>query len=200
MVTCNSNSPTPRSITELLGQDALTVAPMLLGMELSVVTPEGEVGGIIVETEAYRANDDPASHAYRSLTVRNAPMYMVGGTIYCYLSYGLHTMFNIVTGPSDTAQAVLIRALEPTIGINLMARRRSSVVPQSLCSGPAKLTQALGILVSDSGTLVGEKIRLRYRNQYYPEKIITSSRIGITQGKDLPWRFLFDKNSYVSRQ
>ena len=111
--------------------------------------------------EAYHGATDPASHAYRGRTARTAPMFERGGAIYVYFSYGVHTCVNIVTGPAGEAGAVLIRALEPTAGLDTMAGRRGTTDPLRLTSGPGKLTQALGIGLDLSGTRLGQTLSLR---------------------------------------
>lgn len=178
------------SVAQLLQDDVVTVAPALLGWELICHSPEGPAGGIICETEAYRADDDEASHAYRGRTTRNAPMWQAGGVIYVYFSYGLHTMLNLVTGRDGAAQAVLIRALQPTVGLELMRQRRGNVPDTNLTSGPAKLTQALAVTLAMSGTKVGDPIELRPpKATIDPAAITITTRIGITKARDLPWRF-----------
>ncbi len=168
--------PTPQ-YDWLLG-DALTVAPALLGWE--IITHAGGVrtAGRIVEVEAYHGAGDPASHAYRGLTPRTGPMFEAGGTIYVYFSYGVHNCLNIVTGPAGEAQAVLIRALEPTTGAEVMAARRGLTDPRLLTSGPGRLTQALGITLADSGTRLGGRISLRPPSQpVVPAGIATGPRV-----------------------
>jgi DNA-3-methyladenine glycosylase len=183
-----------------LSQDVLTVAPALLGCELISRTPEGEAGGRIVEAEAYQGAIDPASHAYRGLTPRTAPMFAGGGTIYIYLSYGLHTCLNIVTGPAGKAQAVLIRALEPTTGLGLMARRRGTDKPRLLTSGPGRVGQALGLNLTQSGQPLGQTLELRHpAAPLDPALIMSGPRIGIRQAVDRPWRFWLMNNPHISR-
>ncbi|GAC1371320.1 MAG: DNA-3-methyladenine glycosylase [Candidatus Saccharimonadales bacterium] len=119
-----------------LTADALEVAPKLLGWELVTSVGGIETAGRIVEVEAYHGAADPASHAFRGESPRNAPMYRGGGYIYTYRSYGIHTCMNLVTGEGGAAQAVLIRALEPTIGLDVMAGRRGLTNPRLLAAGP----------------------------------------------------------------
>jgi DNA-3-methyladenine glycosylase len=173
-----------------LQQDALVVAPQLIGWELVSFTGGLTTGGRIIETEAYHGAEDPASHAYRGLTPRTTPMFEVGGTIYVYLSYGIHTCLNLVTGPAGQAQAVLIRALEPTLGLEIMAGRRHTNDPRRLTRGPGSLGQALGISLNLSGSHLGESLVLRPpQHSILPEQIATGPRIGIKQAADRPWRF-----------
>ena len=179
--------------------DTLTLAKQLLGCTLVHESIEGRTSGIIVETEAYLQND-PACHAYSKKSVRNAPMFEGAGVSYVYLIYGLHHCFNIVSGAAGIGEAVLIRALEPSDGIELMQERRKTKDLRNLCSGPAKLAQAMGItrnfnflsMVSDNFYC------LESQNADY--QIITTTRIGITQGADLPYRFYIAGNAFVSRK
>lgn len=183
-----------------LQADSLQVAPRLLGWELVSHVGDATTAGRIVEVEAYHGTSDPASHAYRGLTPRTAPMFQTGGTIYVYLSYGLHTCLNIVTGPVGEAQAVLIRALEPTVGPSVMAARRRTTNPRQLASGPGKLAQALGIGLSLSGTQLGGVLELRPpATPPNPAAITAGPRIGIRQATDRPWRFYLTGNAYLSR-
>jgi len=183
-----------------LTSDALEVAPQLLGCELISQTATGETAGRIVEVEAYHGAIDPASHAYRGRTIRNAPMFEAGGTVYAYFTYGMHTCVNITTGPAGEAQAVLIRALEPTRGIELMRARRPDRALVQLTNGPAKLTQALGITLAQSGSRLGEQLRLEPpASPIEPSHIHTGPRIGIKQAIDRPWRFWLAGNPFVSR-
>lgn len=124
---------------------ATEVAPDLLGWELVFANAAGEAGGIITETEAYMGADDPASHAFRGPSQRNQVMFGPPGYAYVYFTYGLHYCLNVVTGAAGEASAVLIRALEPTRGIELMQQRRGVKNLTNLTTGPAKLTQALGL-------------------------------------------------------
>jgi DNA-3-methyladenine glycosylase len=182
-----------------LEADSLTVAPQLLGWKLISQVDGAETAGIIVEVEAYHGLEDPASHAYRGLTPRTAPMFEAGGTIYVYLSYGLHSCLNIVTGPKGEAQAVLLRALQPSHGLEVMATRRRTDDPKRLTRGPGSLGQALGISRDLSGTRIGEKLSLRPPTEAVdPTTIAASPRIGITKAADHPWRFYLKHNPFVS--
>jgi DNA-3-methyladenine glycosylase len=126
-------------------------------------------------------------------------MFAGGGAIYVYLSYGVHSCVNIVTGPAGEGQAVLLRALEPTAGLDLMATRRHLADPAKFCNGPGKLTQALGISLSLSGTHLGETLELKpSTSPVDPADIIAAPRIGISKAKDLPWRFYLANNPFVS--
>lgn len=201
MITPSDNSFDVNTLADWLAADALVVAPQLLGWELISHSPEGRTGGRIVEVEAYHGAEDPASHAFRGLTPRTAPMFAAGGTIYIYRSYGIHTCMNIVTGPPGQAQAVLIRALEPTIGLELMASRRGATNPRLLTSGPGRVGQALGLSINMSGqTLNTENLELRPPTvPVDPAHIVATTRIGIKVATENPWRFYLAGSSYISR-
>jgi DNA-3-methyladenine glycosylase len=169
------------------------VAPDLIGVTLLV---DG-VGGRIVEVEAYD-QEDPASHGYRGRTPRNASMFGPPGHAYVYRSYGIHWCLNLVCAGEDVAEAVLIRALEPTAGIEQQRRRRGVDDVRALCSGPGKLCQALGITREHDGLALDRPpFRLQARNDA-PE-IVTAPRIGLTRATELSWRYLEADNRYVSR-
>jgi DNA-3-methyladenine glycosylase len=151
------------------------------------------VGGVIVETEAYRA-DDPASHSHRGPTARNAPMYGPPGTFYVYRSYGIHWCVNIVCRPPGIAEAVLIRALEPRVGVEEMMARRGVEDVRRLCRGPGSLGQALA---------AGPHLNGQPADLQPPEerrRVAATVRIGITRAADRPWRFLDPESAYVSRR
>ena len=177
--------------------DSITAAPALLGWKLVHDGPEGRVAGYIVETEAYR-QEDPASHSFRGPGMRNAVMFGPAGHIYVYFTYGMHFCMNIVTGPKGRGQAVLLRALEPVEGVELMQRRRGIEDIRKLASGPARLTEALGIGREHNGLKLGSNIRLEPGPK--PENIVQTSRVGITKAIDQPWRFYIKDNPFVSRK
>jgi DNA-3-methyladenine glycosylase len=183
-----------------LEADSLEVAPRVLGWEL-VSRGGGEyTAGRIVEVEAYHGATDPASHAYRGLTNRTAPMFERGGAIYVYFSYGMHACMNIVTGPAGEAGAVLIRALEPVTGLDTMAHRRGTDDPLRLTSGPGKLAQALGITLDLNGTRLGETLALRPPDTPVPpNNIAAGPRVGISRAADRPWRFYIKDSPFLSR-
>ena len=168
-------------------QDAIELAPALLGCELVHKTLDGITSGIIVETECY-SQDDAASHSYRGITERTKVMFGPGGYAYVYFTYGMHYCFNVVSGPDGHGQAVLIRALEPISGIKLMQKRRNKENIHDLASGPAKLVQALGITKQDYGRPLFEGNLFINQRQFVPE-IATGPRIGIKQAVNKPWRF-----------
>ncbi|WP_128544465.1 DNA-3-methyladenine glycosylase [Larkinella soli] len=189
--------------------DTLTLAQLLLGCELVHEHEDGTTAGIIVETEAYLTGD-PACHAYVRKTNRNAPMFGPAGTLYVYLIYGVYYCMNVVTGPEGVGEAVLIRALQPTEGLDLMGLRRNldpgtRAGLRGLCSGPGKLVIAMGIsrdhnfeYLAGSDAQAG---RVHIRGPVLPDfEMVTTTRIGITQGADLPYRFYVKNNPYVSRK
>jgi DNA-3-methyladenine glycosylase len=158
------------------------------------------VGGVIVECESYE-RDDPACHAYVGLTDRTAPLFGPPGHAYVYLSYGIHSCLNFVCEPEDTAAAVLIRALEPLWGIEEMSRRRRRDRARDLCSGPGKLTEALGIgLEMNRAPLAEPPFELRARDRGWSQvEVATGPRIGIRRAAELPWRFCASGSNYLSR-
>jgi DNA-3-methyladenine glycosylase len=177
-------------------RDVVRVARDLVGCTLE----HDGAGGVIVETEAYH-HSEPASHAYVGLTARTSTLFGAPGTAYVYRSYGIHALFNVVCEHEDVGAGVLIRALEPTHGLELMALRRGRAEPRELCSGPGKLTQALAIELSENATdLVTGPILLGPRppGRRRP-RLVASPRIGITKGVELPWRFSPAGDPWVSR-
>lgn len=178
--------------------NALMAAKSLLGYKLLHVTPDGTTSGIIVETEAYMA-DDPASHTYRGQTARNKIMFGQPGYAYIYFTYGMHYCFNVVTGSEDHGQGVLIRALEPLEGIDLMKKRRGVEEVRNLTNGPAKLVQAMGITKDDYGEYLFGGGKLRIEPGIKPQQISKSGRIGIRLAVDELYRFYITGSPYVSR-
>lgn len=188
--------------------NTLTLAQRLLGCVLMHESDQGPTAGIIVETEAYLTND-PACHAYRKKTKRNAAMFGPAGTVYVYQIYGMHYCVNVASAEEGVGEAVLIRALEPTEGIELMEKRRnlkaiqhSSFDTRHLCNGPAKLVQAMGIsIVQHNGSsLTTDSLSVLPPQKEEGFEIVTTTRIGITQGADLPYRFYIKDNRFVSRK
>ncbi len=158
----------------------------------------GETAGVIVETEAYHESE-PACHAYIGRTERTVTLFGRAGTAYVYFSYGIHALLNVVCEREGVGAAVLIRALEPVDGVELMRERRGGVRDEDLCSGPGKLTQALGVGLELNATdLFDGPIRLGPRMGPAPA-ILSATRIGITKAPDLPWRFCAAGSRHVSR-
>ena len=200
-----------------LARDALEVAPDLLG---KIVAGTAGRWGRIVEVEAYRADDDPGSHAYRGPTARNAPMWGGAGHLYVYLIYGMHHCANVVTGPDGVAQAVLIRAVAPGGGLEVMREarwgsatsdpgrggvggpaRRGRRDDRDLCRGPARFAQAFGLTRIDDGIdlLDGpSSLLLGSDGCPPPGPIAAVPRVGLTGGSDLPWRFAVADHAGVS--
>jgi len=159
----------------------------------------GETAGVIVETEAYHQTE-PACHAYVGLTPRTETLFGAPGRAYVYRSYGIHALLNAVCEPEGSGAAVLIRALEPSAGLDLMRVRRGWERPQDLCSGPGKLTQALGIGLDLNGTdLLGEGPIVLEPPLGRPPALVTGTRIGITRATELPWRFCAAGSRSVSK-
>ena len=182
---------------EFYARPVVEVAADLIGC---VVSHQGSAG-VIVETEAYHESE-PACHAFVGLTPRTATLFGPPGKAYVYLSYGIHTMLNAVCEPEGIGAAVLIRALEPLRGVGRMRERRGLERLESLCSGPGKLTQALGIELSDNGTdLLRGPLRIAPRQPDWASPDVTvDRRIGITKAVELPWRFSATGNRFVSKR
>jgi DNA-3-methyladenine glycosylase len=156
------------------------------------------VGGTIVETESYE-RDDPACHAYVGLTDRTEVLFGLPGFAYVYLSYGIHSLLNFVCEPEGEAAAVLIRALEPTAGLEAMRERRGERPDGELCSGPGKLTEALGIGLELNGADLSCDPFLLLGPEGRPPAVVTGPRIGITKAVERPWRFSAAGSRFVSR-
>ena len=188
----------PRSF---YARPTLTVATELLGKVLVHRGPDGVTAGMIVETEAYIGEDDPACHAAPGRTVRNAPLYGAPGHAYVYLNYGIHYLVNAVTEREGHPAAVLIRALHPVEGIALMRRRRvngSDVADADLCRGPGNLTKALGITLADNTLdLTAGKLVIEDHG-YAGRPVSRGPRIGIRVGVEHPWRCWIDGHASVS--
>lgn len=186
-----------------LQKNVTTVARQLIGKVLLTKIDDQVSGGIIVETEAY-SSKEKGCHAYRGMTKRNEVMFEDGGIAYVYLCYGVHEMFNVVTNVKGKADAILIRALEPLIGVESMMERMNTSTTRRITSGPGKLTKALGIDRSFNGKkLSGREIWIEDQNRTIKSKDIESdTRIGIDYaGEDalLPWRFFLKNSVWVSK-
>ncbi|WP_256460605.1 DNA-3-methyladenine glycosylase [Bradyrhizobium ontarionense] len=175
------------------GRPVLEVAPDLIGATFLV---DG-VGGIIVEVEAYH-HTEPAAHSFRGPTPRNQVMFGPPGFAYVYRSYGIHWCVNFVCEAEGSASAVLIRAIEPTLGVDEMRRRRRLEDVRALCSGPGKLTEAMGITIAHNGmALDGTPIELFARSGAV--EVVEGVRIGITKAVELPWRYGLKGSRYLSK-
>jgi len=175
---------------DFFDRDAVVVAKAMIGMEFHF----HNTGGVVVETEAYRP-DDPASHSFNGPTPRNRVMFGPPGHLYVYRSYGIHWCANIVCA---SGSAVLIRALEPQTGVELMKMRRGTDTLRNLCSGPGKLCQALAITGDVDGISVLEQPILVRPSETGPE-IVAGPRIGISKAMDLPWRFGVKGSPHLSK-
>jgi DNA-3-methyladenine glycosylase len=187
--------PAARLTSDFFDRSVHLVARELIGCQLFF---DG-VGGAIVETESYE-RDDPACHAYVGLTDRTRILFGPPGRAYVYLSYGIHNLLNAVAEPEGDAAAVLIRALEPTAGLEQMRSRRGSrIADADLCSGPGKLTEALGITLAENDADLSRDPFLLTPPPGDPPAVVVGPRIGITKAVDRPWRFCAADSPYVSR-
>lgn len=198
-----TNIKLPRSF--YTRSNVVTVARDLLGKLLVVPNAHGErVSGMIVETEAYRGPLDRAAHSYGGRrTKRTEPMYAIGGTAYVFFVYGMYHQFNVVTNAAETPHAVLIRAVEPVEGIELMRERRHGQPDRNLTKGPGKLCIAMGIDRNlDGADLLGEQVWLETGQQVRRSQVVSGPRIGIDYAEEWvhkPWRFWIKGNPYVSK-
>jgi DNA-3-methyladenine glycosylase len=181
---------------EFYDRPVVEVAAGLIGC----IVEHGDTAGVIVETEAYHESE-PACHAYIGLTSRTSTLFGEPGMAYVYQSYGIHALLNAVCESEGVGAAVLIRALEPMEGIELMRARRRVSDDRELCSGPGKLTQALGIdLVQNGSDLYSGPVRIRARaHRWRDPAVVVGRRIGISKAVELSWRFCVAGNVHVSR-
>ncbi len=195
-------SALPRSFYD---RDTLVVARDLLGCLLVHDTPDGRAGGRIVEVEAYHGEEDPACHAAAGRTRRTAPLYGHPGFGYVYLIYGMYHCFNVVTRSEGHPSAVLVRALEPVEGLDLMRARRAArrggagpLADRDLANGPGKLCDALGItLAHNRADLIRSSLRVEAGT--HPAAVVWTPRVGITVGTDRIWRCFVKDSTHVSR-
>jgi DNA-3-methyladenine glycosylase len=191
-----------------LQDDVVGIARDLIGKKILSVMGGELTSGIITETEAYRGHDDKACHAHLGrFTERTKIMYEEGGVAYVYLCYGIHHLFNVITNSKDRADAVLIRAVAPIAGIEVMLERRSKdQLDKTLTSGPGNFTKAFGLDRSHYGAdLTGDQVWIEEDKSLAlkAEEISVSKRIGIDyaeEDKDLPWRFYLNSSIYVSKK
>jgi DNA-3-methyladenine glycosylase len=183
----------PRLRKSFFDRSVHAVAPDLIGASFLF----GGAGGIITEVEAYH-HTDPAAHSYNGPTPRNSVMFGPPGYFYVYRSYGIHWCINFVCEAAGSASAVLLRAIEPTIGLAAMQKRRRTTDVRALCSGPGRLTEALGITVAQNGAAVdAAPFELRARSGSV--EIIAGPRIGITRAVELPWRYGLAGSRFLSK-
>jgi len=184
----------PRRLSrDFFARSVHEVAPELIGATLLV---DG-VGGRIVEVEAYD-QDDPASHGYNGRTARNASMFGPAGHAYVYRSYGIHWCLNLVCAEAGRAEAVLVRALEPTHGLDAMRARRGTPGVRQLCAGPGRLCQALAVTRDHDGLPLDEPPFELYARESEPQ-IASGPRVGITKAADLAWRYCLAGSPFLSR-
>lgn len=188
-----------------LQEDVVAVTRKLIGKKLCTNINGIFTSGIIVEAEAYNGRTDKACHAYIRRTKRTEVIYQEGGIAYVYLCYGIHNLFNIVTNTKDTADAILIRAVQPVEGVSeMLVRRNMNKIEKKLTSGPGILTIALGIDKGHNGlSLSGNDIYIEDAEELPDDKIVATTRIGVDYaGNDasLPWRFYIKDNEWVSKK
>ena len=180
-------------------RSTLIVAKELLGKTIVHQIDKDVLAGKIVETEAYIGEDDPACHAARGKTNRTALMYGPPGFVYIYFIYGMYYCLNAVTEAENFPAAVLIRAVEPLVGIKKMQQLRGTSNLRNLTTGPGKLCMAFGLDKSQNGVdLYNSELRIAEGETIAESEIATTTRIGISAGKDFPWRFYIKRNKFVS--
>jgi DNA-3-methyladenine glycosylase len=188
---------TGHRLNRFFGRSVHKVAPDLIGATLLVGAIGRQVGGAIVEVEAYH-HTDPAAHSYGGRTARNAVMFGPPGHVYVYRSYGIHWCVNFVCEPEGSAAAVLIRALMPEQGLAAMRRRRGVTEERLLCSGPGRLCEALAITDAHNGLALDEAPFWLFARAT-PAEVVSGPRIGITKAVELPWRYGLAGSRYLSR-
>lgn len=189
----------PDELTVALLASAPEAARRLLGCEIVLATDKGRLRSRIVETEAYD-QQDAASHSYKGRTPRTDVMFGPPGFLYVYFTYGMHYCANVVTGPEGQGSAVLIRAVEPLEGQDIMLKNRNGRGGRVLTNGPAKWCQAYGIDRSWNGNdLRKPPMQLIINTAAQASEIVQATRIGIAQAQDVPWRFYLRGNEYVSK-
>lgn len=191
--------------TKFYRRELLDVAKDLLGKTFVRKINKKTLAGVIVEVEAYDGRTDKAAHSYGGINERNKTMFEQGGVLYVYFIYGIHYCCNVVTGKKGIGSGVLIRGMQPAVGINTMIKNRFGNIEanekqlRNLTNGPAKITQALNINKMQNGTdLNGIQIFLAESNFPQNFKIVSGKRIGIKKSAELPWRFYIKNNPYVS--
>lgn len=185
--------------------DTLQIAQELLGKYVFTKFDGALTGGMIVETEAYIGPHDAGSHAFNNRrTPRNNTMYAEGGVTYMYICYGIHDMLNVVTGPAESSHAILIRAIEPTVGLEYMQERRGNVPLKRLATGPGALAKALGLKKHhDAYDLNSEEIWIEDKGVVINKtNIKATGRVGLGCQEpylSMPWRFIINQNPFVSK-
>ena len=191
---------TPRLPRRFFVRDPVVLARDLLGRVLFYKTPEGLLAGRIVETEAYTGAADPASHAFRGPTARNAVMFGPAGHAYVYFTYGMHYCLNVTAEAPGTAGAVLLRALEPLAGVEMMRARGDHGPESRLLSGPGKIGRAFGLSLDDNGRdFTRGPLGLAAGTPVPTREVAISRRIGISRAVDLPYRFTVVSSRSVSK-
>lgn len=192
--------PGPVLASSYFERPTAEVARSLLGKVLVSVIGDDRVAGIIVETEAYLGADDPGSHAAtRGITARNRVMYGPPGRAYVYFTYGNHHMLNLVTEPEGTAGAVLVRAVEPVAGLEVMAVRRGGRTGAALTNGPGKVARAFGVTLAHNGCELGGELAVLDAPALDDAAVGVCGRVGLSAGHELPLRYYVLGNGYVSK-
>ncbi|MDH5718451.1 MAG: DNA-3-methyladenine glycosylase [Spirochaetia bacterium] len=196
----NINSLTPLSLS-FYKKPTLKIAELLLGKYFVRYYKNKPLISRIVETEAYHETGDPACHAHNGKTKRNEVMFGPPAHLYVYFTYGMHYCLNVVTEKEGTAAAVLIRAIEPLQGVEVMRKLRGEkIILKNLANGPAKLCQAMDINKKTNGvSLLEKEIFIADNKSRKKFDIVKTTRIGISKGQSLPWRFYIKGNEFVSK-